>query len=186
VTTRPDPARGALANVVGALALVMADEMGRAVLAATGEERGSVADAAALSALAQFLDGGSVDRVHRVLGLTPSGAVRLVDRLERAGLVVRGPGEDTRTRAVRLTTEGRRRAQAVRAARAAYLTGIVDGLDDDEVDLLRNLLARVATQVVEAKEGGPWTCRLCDLAACGRDRGECPTANAALAKYSEG
>jgi hypothetical protein len=34
------------------------------------------------------------------------------------------------------------------------------------------------------RSSGPllgWTCRLCDLAACGRAEGECPTANAAAA-----
>ena len=71
--------------MLGALALVVTDELGRVVTAGTG----SVTDAAALSALAQFLDGSTVDQVHRVLGITPSGAVRLVDRLESAGLAVR-------------------------------------------------------------------------------------------------
>ena len=102
-------AQRALANVLGALALVVTDELGRSVT----EDVGSVTDAATLSALAQFLDGATVDRVHQVLGLTPSGAVRLVDRLEGADLVTRSPGPDGRSRAVRLTDAGRERALAV-------------------------------------------------------------------------
>ena len=91
--TQPDDARRALANVLGALALVVTDELGRAVTDDLSDEgHASVTDAAALSALAQFLDGATVDRVHQVLGVTPSGAVRLVDRLEAAGLVTRGAG----------------------------------------------------------------------------------------------
>ena len=79
--------------MLGALALVVTDELGRAVTRLLPRRgRGSVTDAAALSALAQFLDGATVDRVHQVLGVTPSGAVRLVDRLEAAGLVARRPG----------------------------------------------------------------------------------------------
>ena len=41
----------------------------------------STSDASAVSALGQFLDGATIDSVHKVLGVTPSGAVRLVDRL---------------------------------------------------------------------------------------------------------
>jgi DNA-binding MarR family transcriptional regulator len=176
-------ARGALANVLGALALVVTDELGRAVSAAATEEgRGSVTDAAALSALAQFLDGATLDRVHQVLGVTPSGAVRLVDRLETAGLVTRAPGPDGRSRAVRLTEAGRDRAEAVGGARSAYLAGLVGDLSPGEVDALRGLLARVMAGVVAGKDGGAWTCRLCDLVACRRSEGECPALNAALAR----
>ena len=33
--------------------------------------------------------------------------------------------------------------------------------------------------LVRTKDGGAWTCRLCDLDACGRPAGRCPAANAA-------
>jgi DNA-binding MarR family transcriptional regulator len=172
-------AQAALANVVGALALVVTDELGRAVT----DDLGSVTDAAALSALAQFLDGSTVDRVHQVLGVTPSGAVRLVDRLESAGLVIRTAGRDGRSRAVRLTDSGRDRARVVGGARSAYLRGLVESLEPDEVDALRGLLAKVMARVVAAKDGGAWTCRLCDLAACRRPQGECPAMNAARERF---
>ncbi len=168
-------AQRALANVLGALALVVTDGLGRSVT----DDVGSVTDAAALSALAQFLDGATVDRVHQVLGLTPSGAVRLVDRLEGAGLVTRSPGPDGRSRAVRLTDAGRQRARAVGGARSAYLSGLVGALEPAEVDVLRDLLAKVMAAVVGSKDGGAWTCRLCDLTACRRAQGECPALNAA-------
>ena len=75
--TQPDDTRRALANVLGALALVVTDELGRAVTTTLSDKgHASVTDAAALSALGQFLDGATVDRVHQVLGVTPSGAVR--------------------------------------------------------------------------------------------------------------
>jgi DNA-binding MarR family transcriptional regulator len=174
-----DDEQRALANVVGALALVVTDELARTVTeVAAGDGRGTVTDAAALSALAQFLDGSTVDRVHRVLGVTPSGAVRLVDRLEAAGLVTREPGADGRSRSVRLTGAGRERARAIEGARSAYLVGLVDALSPGEVDVLRGLLARVMAAAVSGKDGGAWTCRLCDLTACRRDHGECPAMNA--------
>ena len=72
----------AQANVLGALALVVADQITAAAAQAAGQ---SLSGATALSALAHFLDRPSLDRLHSVLGLTPSGAVRLVDRLEADG-----------------------------------------------------------------------------------------------------
>ncbi|MEO6509700.1 MAG: MarR family transcriptional regulator [Nocardioides sp.] len=171
--------RDAAANVLGALALVVADEMTRVV------ERSAdhATDAAALAALAQFMDGATLDRVHQVLDVTPSGAVRLVDRLERAGLVTREAGPDGRSRAVRLTPSGRERAEDVRNDRAVYLSSLTAGLSDDEVAVLRGLLANVMAGVVAQKDGGAWTCRLCDLTACRRQQGECPAMNAARATY---
>jgi DNA-binding MarR family transcriptional regulator len=186
VSDPDDESRRALANVLGAFALVVTDELGRAVTEAAAEEgRGSVTDAAALSALAQFLDGATVDRVHQVLGVTPSGAVRLVDRLEAAGLVARAPGLDGRSRAIRLTEAGRNRARAVGGARSAYLAGLVSDLSSIEVDVLRDLLARVMAGVLVRKDGGAWTCRLCDLVACRRSEGECPALNAASASRGQ-
>lgn len=174
-----DPARDALANVLGALALVVTDEMLRRVVDIEGP---STSDAAAVSALGQFLDGATLDRVHRVLGLTPSGAVRLVDRLAESGLVSREPGPDKRSRAVRLTEEGRRHSDAVRRSRSNYLRELTADLSAAEVATLRGLLARVVGTVVDHKDGGAWTCRLCDLTACRRDQGECPTFAAAAAR----
>lgn len=175
-----DPAVGALANVLGALALVITDEVHRLVTVAG--ERPSVTDASALSALEEFLDGATLDRLHEVLGVTPSGAVRLIDRLAEAELVSREAGLDKRSLAIRLTEDGHRRAYAVRAARSAYLTTLTESLSADEVATLRDLLGRLMASVVGIKDGGAWTCRLCDLVACRRPQGECPTYNAAVAK----
>ncbi|MBA3340030.1 MAG: hypothetical protein H0T54_09875 [Geodermatophilaceae bacterium] len=40
--------------------------------------------------------------------------------------------------------------------------------------------------VVADKDGGAWTCRLCDLAASERAAGHCPAAHATAAKYGAG
>jgi DNA-binding MarR family transcriptional regulator len=183
VTPADTGAARALANVLGALALVVTDELTRTIIASADQR--SATDAAALAALAQFLDGATLDRVHHVLGVTPSGAVRLVDRLAGAGLVTREAGPDGRSRAVRLTEAGRIRARTVHAARAAYLSGLTAGLSPEEVATLRDLLGRVMGNVVAAKAGGAWTCRLCDMTACRRAEGECPALNAALGSVSE-
>lgn len=173
-----DPDRDA--NLLGALALVVTDQTAQAVAAMAGQ---SMSAAAALSALHQFLDRPTLDQLRKVLGLTHSGAVRLVDRLADAGLVTRGAGDDGRSRAVALTEAGRRLAERITAARAALLTNALDGLSPAERRTLHTLMGRVMTNIVHSKEGGPWICRLCDLDACGRAVGHCPAANAAAAKH---
>jgi len=169
------------ANLLGALALVITDQTAQAVAAAAGQ---SVSAAAALSALHHFLDRPTLDQLHKVLGLTPSGAVRLVDRLAEAGLVTRGTGDDGRSRSVLLTEAGKRAAQQITAARAALLRGVLDELTPAERDTLHSLMSRIMANVVSSKEGGAWICRLCDLDACGRLAGHCPAASAAAAKYA--
>jgi DNA-binding MarR family transcriptional regulator len=168
-------------NLLGALALVITDQSAQAVAAAAGQ---SVSAAAALSALHHFLDRPTLDQLHKVLGLTPSGAVRLVDRLAGAGLVTRGTGDDRRSRSVVLTDAGRRAAEQVTAARAALLGGLLDGLSPAERQTLHALLSRIMVSAVDGKDGGAWICRLCDLGACGRSSGHCPAASAAAARYS--
>jgi rubrerythrin len=154
-------------NVLGALSLVVADQMSDAVAAAADQ---SLTAAAALSALEHFADGCSVDRLRRVLGLTSSGTVRLVDRLVAAGEVRRREGPDGRT-----------------AARGGVLEDALGDLSPAERAELERLAARVLENVVrrklarEAGESTRWICRLCDMHACGRAEGRCPAANAASA-----
>jgi DNA-binding MarR family transcriptional regulator len=171
-------------NLLGALTQVVTDRVAAAVAAASGQ---SLTGAAALSALDQFLDRPTIDQLRQVLGLTPSGAVRLVDRLAEAGYVTRGPGADGRSRSVALTDEGRRAAARIAEARAAVLNQAVEHLTEDERATLHALLGRVIEPFVRANiDHGPgrgWICRLCDLPACGRAEGRCPTANAAAAYH---
>src|SRR5215218_2595865 len=101
-------------NLVGALTLALSDRLEGAVTEAAGLAE---SDAIALSALHHFLDSPSVDLLAQVLGLSSSGAVRLVDRLESAGLVRRTTAADGRVTSVALTATGRRRAQTVTQAR---------------------------------------------------------------------
>lgn len=171
--------RAAVANVLGALALAITTELDRTA-AAIGC---SHSDLAALSALDQFLDGGSIDKLRDVLGLSHSGAVRLVERLADAGLLTREAGIDGRTRSIKLTQRGRRTARAAADQRADYLDSLLGDLPATELAQLQALLKRVAGGVVQLKDGGPWICRRCDLTACGRHKGRCPVATAAADKY---
>jgi DNA-binding MarR family transcriptional regulator len=168
------------ANLLGALALAVTDRTADAVGGAAGQ---SASAAAALSALHQFLDDPPVDRLRQVLGLTASGTVRLVDRLEEAGLVTRGPGADGRSVSVRLTAAGRRAAKRVTAARGAVLDDALSSLDAAQREQLDGMLGQVLVGLMRGPGATRWMCRLCDMSACGRDEGRCPVANAALERY---
>ena len=158
-------------NLLGALILALGDRMGAAVRRTGG---GSETSAATLSSLRDFLDRPTVGRLQEVVGLAPSGAVRLVDRLEHLGLVARSPGLDGRTRHVSLTWAGARAAKATRAARAEVLESALDVLSPAERRRLDALLAKILAGLARPPGATRWTCRLCDTTACGRAQGRCP------------
>lgn len=173
------------ANVLGALSLVVADRMNAAVeaVAALGPSA-----PAALAALHEFLDGGSVTQLSSVLGLSHSGTVRLVDRLAVEGLVERAGAQDGRAVSVVLTSRGRRVALRIGQARSKALTSALSALTSDEIDTLAAALDTMLTTITLARADErsahrhdrpqPWLCRLCDFAACGRNEGNCPVNNA--------
>ncbi len=169
------------ANLLGAFAGVLTDMTAAELTAASGL---AASDVAALSALRHFLRKPTIDQLHQVLGLSPSGAVRLVDRLARGGYVTREPGADGRERSVGLTPRGRRAADRITAARARLLASSLAGLTPAQRASLHDLISQIMVTIVSNKDGGAWICRLCDLRACGRDEGQCPTANAAAARYA--
>src|SRR5690349_13618929 len=68
------------ANLLGALALVVSRSVEACVTTVTGRP---AADVRALVLMTTVLGGRSQEAVARALGLTQSGTVRLVDRLER-------------------------------------------------------------------------------------------------------
>lgn len=173
------PANLRLGNLLASLSLNLAEECTISLEHASGL-RGSAATA--LLALEEFLGDAHVARLADVLGLTHSGAVRLVTQLEAEGLAERRPGADRRRIEVRLTPLGHRRAAAARAARDAVIVETTDGLDAEEGAVLEGLLdrlvgSRVAARVQRRRAGDPggaWWCRTCDFGACGRPDGRCP------------
>jgi MarR family transcriptional repressor of emrRAB len=166
-------------NLLGALALVLTDRVQEAAEDAGGQAPSA---AAALSSLRHFQFDPSVDLLARILGLTSSGTVRLVDRLVAAGLVRRErPATDARVATLRLTPAGRRMAGKITAARAGVLRDAMAVLDAEERTLLGTLAGRVLVGLARPA-GVPavrWGCRLCDTGACRRYQGGCPVAGRA-------
>jgi DNA-binding MarR family transcriptional regulator len=164
-------------NLVGALALVLSDRVQEAVTAATGQAPSA---AAALSALRHFDFDPSIDLLGRILGLTSSGTVRLVDRLAEAGLVRRDrPRSDARVATLHLTPAGRRAAGRVTTARAKTLQAALSTLSPAEREQLGTLAGRVMAGMARPAGAVRWGCRMCDTGACRRYQNGCPVATAA-------
>ena len=168
------------ANLLGALALAIGDRLDETLGATVGRSQSA---AAVLSALEQFLDAPGVERLSEVLGLSQSGTVRLVDRLERDGYVRRGPGADARSVTVTLTSKGLRAAKRVREQRMALLAGLLDPLNESERHLFAEAIGQVLVGMMRPPGAVRWTCRLCDLGACGRADGHCPLDQEARRRY---
>jgi DNA-binding MarR family transcriptional regulator len=171
---------GQAANLLGALALAVSNRVAEAVASQSGRSESA---AAALSALDQFLGQPSIDRLSQVLGLSQSGTVRLVDRLEDEGLVRRGSGADGRTTIVQLTSAGRRAARQLEATRLEVLDTVLGPLSESERRTLATLVGRVLVGMMREPGATRWTCRLCDLSACGRPAGHCPIEREAHLRY---
>jgi len=159
-----------LENVLGMLAVAVSGAVQTAVDEAAGH---TAAGPAALTAL-RIHRGCSVDHLAGVLGLTHSGTVRLVDRLEEDGLVRRGPGHDARALSLALTARGARRARSVSVARAAAIERFLGNLDSAERRTFLTLLEKAVVTGVEDWDDVARRCRLCDLEACHAGGEACP------------
>ena len=113
----------------------------------------------------------TIDWLHRRLGITHSGTVRLLDRLESLDLVTRIRGQGRREVALHLTADGRDRLRCGLAARSAALASMVAPLAPAEQAQLIALIGRAMAGGRRRREQADVACCLCDWQAC---RPDCP------------
>ena len=153
-----------LGNWVGAL-VSMVDMR----LAAVGGDHGST-DIGAVLTCFSFPD-VTVSELGKVLGLTNSGAVRLVNRLERDGLLARQERQG-RVVTVKLTDHGRRLAKDLQRRRLAVVDDLLSSLVLDERQQLAVMLDKVLHDARLEPEQARRACRFCDHRCCDGDA--CP------------
>ncbi len=171
----PDGTHARILNMLGALALALADR-----IAACAQEASSLHDSAA-SALVVIANhpGEPIDAIRRTLGLTHSGAVRLVDGLEAAGLVERRRSDrDARAIALWATPSGERTASEILAARAELLEPVLAGTSEADKKTIAALLEAALAELTDNGDRARSICRFCAEGAC-RPLG-CPVEQAAL------
>src|SRR5260370_27839804 len=106
------------------------------------------------------------DRRGRVLGLSQSGTVGLVDRLVSDRLVERRPGRDGREVALHLTAKGAASRKDLLTSRISAVVSFVDVLSPSERkrlgELIRDVLARQDTSEMDRFT----ICRMCYNGIC--------------------
>ena len=159
------------ANIVGAFAQTLGDRLAERSRLTVKHGAGAPA---ALAAAANY-DVLSIERLRQILGLSHPGTVRLVDRLQADGLVVRRPAADGRAVNVRLTARGRARVKRLFSEREAVVEEVLAGLAPGERETVVDLLGRLLDATIDDTAQAESTCRLCRHQACGATGG-CPIA----------
>jgi DNA-binding MarR family transcriptional regulator len=164
-------------NRLGALALTLGDSIRDATEEATGMAGGLPA---VLVSLREWADGRSVDVLAEAMRVSHSRAVRVVDRLEAAGLARReSDPSDGRRALVWLEPAGRELAERALDARSRVLLSAVGELDAADLRDLERLLGMLLDATTVDVRAAAETCRLCDAHACGHYEGTCPVSQAA-------
>lgn len=156
------------ANLVGALSLAITER-----LLDAGSEVGLDRNQAAALVVLSNHSGQSIESLSHTLGLTHSGAVRLVDRLQASALVRREPGGPGRTLALRLTGQGEAVALSVLGRRQAVIEQALTELDKQDRTALDGIVARLLAALTSDRQSARRICRLCDETLCER-HGGCP------------
>lgn len=163
----------ATANLLGALATALTDEMEGVSAAELGRSPSSVA---ALQSIGTR-PGSSITELARLVGTSHSATVRIVDALEAAGLVRRvASAGDARRVELSLTASGTDRFETLKAARLAVLSRHLETLDAPARRTLHRLLDELLTSVADDPAEARHVCRFCDHTVC---RGtDCPVGRA--------
>ena len=118
----------------------------------------------------------TVREIAVATGLTHSGAVRTIDRIELAKWVERRTGRDRRTVEIRCTAEGRKKVRHALALRKSALTNVAKVLPKSDLAAFRRLAKKFLSQLPEDRSDAWRICRLCEHGVC---RGaKCPVGSA--------
>lgn len=161
----PDSLRAA--NLLGAAVLGLHDELRAAAESSTGR----AGEGPAALVVLGHQPGLSNDTLSRLLGLSHTGSVRVVDRLVMDGLVERRPSPvDRRAVALHLTAAGEAARREILDERAAVMGSLVKCLSLPDQAKLTDLLGKLLQVVSRDDAHKLRICRLCDVQACG----DCP------------
>src|ERR1700704_5807173 len=131
-----------IANLLGALSLTVMDRIEQGAREVVG--RGGETPAALI--VIGYGEGKTNDKLRRILGLSHSGTVRLVDRLVSDDLVERRPGKDGREVALHLTPRGAASRKDLLTSRISAVASFVDVLSPSKRKrlgvLIREVLAK--------------------------------------------
>jgi MarR family transcriptional regulator, negative regulator of the multidrug operon emrRAB len=161
------PGRERVGNILAAFALSLTDKIRDAIRAEAG--RADMASAALVHV--GFNQGISIEKLRTMIGLSHSATVRIVEQLEREGLVIKRrdvPG-DLRMSSLTLSKQGLFEMKQALAARQAVITGILDQFTARDITELDALLMKAVPAIVEFGDDQEVACRFCDVDVCPQD-----------------
>ncbi|MEM6708426.1 MAG: MarR family transcriptional regulator [Pseudomonadota bacterium] len=151
-----------VANLLGVVGLAVAN---RIELAAKDVLKHSGETPAALVVIGYGL-GPSTEELRRVLDLSHSGTVRLIDRLVAEGLVERRGASDGRAVALFLSRRGKAVREKILKGRLEAIRPFLDVLSEEERDKLGALLGKLLASLDTTDGERQTLCRLCDNRVC--------------------
>lgn len=149
------------ANKLGALGVVIADRL-------DGALDGLSPSAAALLSMLHFRPGLTTTELAEVAGVSQPTAVRLIDGLERQGLLVRGKPRG-RVTPLSLTEAGHDRAVLLQQQRLAAFDALLSPLAPQERRRFERMLDRILAGATRSRACARTSCRLCEHDLCGPD-----------------
>jgi MarR family transcriptional repressor of emrRAB len=150
-----------IANLLGALSLAVMDRIEQGA-------RDVIGHAGETPAALVVIGYGPItnEKLRRILGLSHSGTVRLVDRLVSDRLVERRPGKDGREVALHLTAKGAASRKDLLASRISAVASFLDILSPLERKRLRELIRGVLARQDTSEMDRFTICRMCDTGVC--------------------
>ncbi|MEP3233664.1 MAG: MarR family winged helix-turn-helix transcriptional regulator [Hyphomicrobiales bacterium] len=150
-------------NAVGAFACALSDKVDHAWTTLTGR---GVTTCYAINQIGSE-PGSSIKTLTGMLNIEHSSLVRLLDVLERDGLIERRlDPEDRRGKKVHLSLAGEELLTEMLNARRRILQPMTGALDDSEMQTLFDLLGKMMPSVVIGGDDQHFVCRVCELEMC--------------------
>lgn len=157
------------ANKLGALGVLIEERTNRAL-------RDLSPSAAAVLSTLYFRASLTTTELSKVVAISQPTAVRLLDGLERRGLVERC-AQAGRSTPLSLTDAGRAEVARLQHERLAAIGSLLSALEPEDTRRFEVMLDRVLAGATTSRAGARTTCRLCEHELCGP--GICPIGNRA-------
>jgi MarR family transcriptional repressor of emrRAB len=138
---------------------------------------------AALVAIA-YNEGRTVEFLRKTLSLSHSWTVRVVEKLEKAGLVQKKTGTDRRAVALYVTEQGKRKVQGIVRARRRCLDEVLAALPAKDHKKLTSMLERMLDVLTGDEDSAEAICKLCEVDVCPQNR--CPVTQGVKATGTAG
>ncbi|WP_082171776.1 MarR family winged helix-turn-helix transcriptional regulator [Methylobacterium indicum] len=139
--------------------------------------------AAAVLSTLHFRSEMTTTELSKIVGVSQPTAVRLLDGLQRRGLVERGE-QAGRYTPLSLTDAGRMEVVRLQCERISSIGSLLAILGPDEIGEFEGILDRILAAATTSRASARTTCRLCEHDLCGP--GICPIGNKATVIEQEG